>query len=120
MSGLFGGKSREERELEIQQALLRQHEAANPYDGLVTKSLEQLARWAFPDSQVERSGAAAWKLWHTTDHGEKFVDVTVTLDFDGDQAECFECETELNSETTDDLTRESLNDALRWTVCQRM
>ena len=120
MSGLFGGKTREERDLEKQQAQIHQQQAAGPYDGLVTKSLEQLARWAFPDSQVERSGPAEWKLWHPADNGEKYVDVTVTLAFHGDRPECFECETELNSETTDDLTREALNDALRWTVCQRM
>jgi len=120
MSGLFGGKSHEDRELEKQQAQLRRQEAADPFDPLVKKSLEQLARWAFPDSQVERSGAAEWKLWHPADNGEKYIDVTVTIEINGDRAECFECETEMNSESTDDLTRESLTDALRWVVCRRV
>ncbi len=120
MSVLFGGKSHEERELEKQEAQFRQRGTADPYDGLVKKSLEQLTRWAFQDSQVERSGAAEWKLWHTADNGEKYIDVTVTLEVNGGHAKCFECETEMNSESTDDLARESLNAALRWIVCHRV
>ena len=116
MSGLFGGKSREEREAEKQELEHLQREAADKYDATVTKSLEQLTRWAFPDSQVQRSGAAEWELWHTTDNGEKYVDVTVTLEFNDDKPDYFDCETQTNSEITNGLTRERLNDALRWAI----
>ncbi len=116
MSGLFGGKSREEREAEKQELEHLQREAADKYDAMVVKSLEQLTRWAFPDSQVQRSGATAWELWHAVDNGEKHVDVTVTLEFDGDEPECFTC-ISVAEHTTDDLARENLNDILRMAVC---
>lgn len=116
MSGLFSRKSREEQEAEKQQAQSRQQGAADRYDALVTKSLEQLTRWAFPDSQVERSSVAEWKLWHTTDDSQQYVDVTVTLEFDNDAPQYFNCDTKTNSESTDGLSHEALNDALRWVI----
>jgi len=121
MSGLFGGKSREERETEKQQKqaqLQRQQaEVANQYNGMVTKALEQLTRWAFPDSQVERHGVGAWQLWHTADNGEKYVDVAVTLQFDEDQPTFFLCDGASCFARTEQLTREELNDALRRSIC---
>ena len=121
MSGLFGGKSREEREAEKQQKqaqLQRQQaEVANQYNGMVTKALEQLTRWAFPDSQVERHGVGAWQLWHTADNGEKYVDVAVTLKFDEDRPTLFLCDGSLCFATAEQLTREDLNDALRRCIC---
>ena len=120
MSSLFGGKSREEREAEKQQKqaqLQRQRaEAAEQYDGMVTKALERLTRWAFPDSQVERQGVGTWQLWHTTDDGGKHVDVAVTLQFDEDQPTSFLCSESLHPETAE-LTREDLDDALRMCIC---
>jgi len=121
MSGLFGGKSREEREAEKQQkqAQLQRQQAkvADQYDGMVTKALEQLTRWAFPDSQVERQGVGVWQLWHTADNGEKYVDVAVTLEFDEDQPTCFLCGESLYLAKAESLTREDLNDALRRCIC---
>jgi len=120
MSSLFGGKSREERETERQQKqaqLQRQQaEAAKQYDGMVTKALEQLTRWAFPDSQVERQDIGKWQLWHTTNDGKKYVDVAVTLEFDEDQPASFFCDESLHSESAE-LTREDLDDALRMCIC---
>ena len=121
MSGLFGGKSREERETEKQQKqaqLQRQQaEVANQYDGMVTKALEQLTRWAFPDSQVERHGVGMWQLWHTADNGEKYVDVAVTLEFDEDRPTTFLCDGSLSFAIAEQFTREDLNDALRRCIC---
>jgi hypothetical protein len=120
MSSLFGGKSREERETERQQKQAQlqhqQAEAAKQYDGMVTKALERLTRWAFPDSQVERLGVGKWQLWHTTDDGKKYVDVAVTLEFDEDQPTSFLCDESLHMESAE-LTREDLDDALRMCIC---
>ena len=120
MSSLFGGKSREERETERQQKqaqLQRQQaEAAKQYDGMVTKALEQLTRWAFPDSQVECQGVGKWQLWHTTNDGKKYVDVAVTLEFDEGRPASFLCDESLHSESAE-LTRENLDDALRMCIC---
>ena len=113
MSGLFGGERREEREAERQQA-----EAANQYDRMVTQALERLTRWAFPDSQVERRPDVKWQLWHTTDDGEKFVDVAVELYFEKGRLKVFICDGPLQI-TTAELTREALDDALRECICSR-
>ena len=118
MSSLFGGKSREDREAEQQQQQQRQQSLARQFEPLVTRALEQLTRWAFPDSQVEYNGAAAWSLWHNADDGQKYVDVTVTVEFNGDTPEYFECQTQNHSDNTDSLTREDLNDTLRWVICR--
>ena len=120
MSGLFGGKSREEREAERQQKQMQsqhqQAEAANQYDEMVTKALERLTRWAFPDSQVERQGVGMWQLWHTADDGKKYVDVTVELYFDKDRLESFFCDGSISSQMAE-LTREALDEALRRSIC---
>ena len=120
MSGLFRGKSREEREVEKQQkqAQLRrqQEQAAEQYDGMVTQALERLTRWAFPDSQVERQGAGTWQLWHTTDDGKKYVDVAVTLEFHEGRPTSFLCNESLHPEEAE-LTREDLDEALRRCIC---
>ena len=120
MSGLFGGKSREEREAERQekQAQLQhqQADAANQYDEMVTQALERLTRWAFPDSQIERQGVGTWQLWHTTDDGKKYVDVTVKLHFDKGRPESFSCEGSISDQDAE-LTREDLDDALRRSIC---
>ena len=119
MSGLFGSKSREEREGEKQQEQTQlkyqQAEATNQYDGMVTKALERLTRWAFPDSQVERQGIGRWQLWHTTDDGKKYVDVAVELQLDKGRPESFSCDAASSHIT--ELTREALDDALRLSIC---
>lgn len=120
MSGLFGGTSREEREAGKQQKQAQskhqQAEAAQQYDGMVTKALERLTRWAFPDSQIESQGVGKWQLWHTTDDGKKHVDVAVTLEFDDDRPKSFLCDESLHMESAE-LTREDLDDALRMCIC---
>ena len=120
MSGLFGGKTREEREAERQQKqtqLQRQQaQAAEQYDGMVTQALERLTRWAFPDSQVERQGVVTWQLWHTTDDGKRHVDVAVTLNFHEGQPTSFLCSESLHPEDAE-LNREDLDDALRMCIC---
>jgi len=121
MVSLFGGKSREERETERQQKQAhlqhRQADAAKQYDDMVTKALERLTRWAFPDSQVELQGVGKWQLWHMTDDGKKDIDVAVTLEFDGDQPTSFLCDESLHMESSEGLTREDLDDALRICIC---
>jgi hypothetical protein len=120
VNGLFGGKSREQRQTERQQKqaqLQRQQaEAAKHFDEMVTKALERLTRWAFPDSQIERHGDGMWQLWHTADDGKKYVDVAVTLEFDEDQPTSFLCDQSLHLESAE-LTREDLDDALRMCIC---
>ena len=120
MSGLFGGKSREEREAEKQQKQMQsqhqQAEAANQYDEMVTKALERLIRWAFPDSRVGRQGVGMWQLWHTTDDGKKYVDVAVTLEFHEGRPTSFLCTESLHPEEAE-LNREDLDDALRMCIC---
>jgi len=120
MSSLFGGKSREEREAERQQEQAQlqhqQAEAAKQYDGMVTKALERLTRWAFPDSQVERPAVGSWQLWHMTDDGKKYVDVLVELQFDKGQPTSFFCSESLRYEFAE-LTREDLDGTLRMCIC---
>jgi hypothetical protein len=123
MSSLLGGKSREERKAEKQQRQAelqyQRTEVAEQYDEMVTKALERLTRWAFPDSQVERHGVGEWQLWHTTDDGEKYVDVTVELQFDDDQPKSFLCDGPFAVEIAK-LTREDLDDYLRLCICHRV
>jgi hypothetical protein len=111
MGGLFGGKSRE-----VQGTQMAQGAAANQYDGMVTKALERLTRWAFPDSQVERVNSVTWQLWHTRENGEKYIDVLVELLFKKDQPHMFMCSKTLHPETAG-LNREDLDEALRRAIC---
>jgi hypothetical protein len=116
MSSLLGGQGRETHKADRQAA-------AQQYEAMVTQALERLGRWAFPDSQVERSAATEWQLWHTSDDGYKYIDVTVSLEFDGDQPDNFECRHYYNAFTSRTsiypapLNREALNDALRSCIC---
>ncbi len=120
MAGLFGGRDRDEQKMEKQQQQAQQKSDqtyyANQYDGMVTKALLRLTRWAFPDSQVERTDAVTWKLWHTTDDGEKYIDVAVELQFKKGRPESFMCSESLQPEVAE-LTREDLDDALRMCIC---
>jgi hypothetical protein len=112
MGGLFGGKNSAGREAEKQQ----ETQAAAQYDEMVSKALQRLTRWAFPDSQVERQGATKWQLWHTTDSGKKYIDVSVELKFDKGKPKSFICSDSLQPEVAR-LTREDLDDALRMSIC---
>ena len=104
-------KQQKQAQLQSQQA-----EVANQYDGMVTKALERLTRWAFPDSQVERQGVGKWQLWHTTDDGGKYVDVAVTLQFDKARPTSFVCDESLCGAAAE-LSREDLDEALRRCIC---
>jgi hypothetical protein len=64
-------------------------EFTNQYNEMVTKALERLTRWAFPDSQVERKDQVNWLLWHTTENNKKYVDVSVELRMKHGKAESF-------------------------------
>jgi hypothetical protein len=120
VSSLFGSKNRGAREAERQeeqaQQLRRQAKTANQYDEMVTKALERLTRWAFPDSQVERPKAGEWQLWHTAEGGTRYVDVAVTLQFRGDRPVSFLCHESLYMADAE-LTREDLDEALRRCIC---
>jgi len=119
--GIFGGKHHEEREAEKQREQVelqrKQAAAADQYDEMVTRALERLTRWAFPDSAVERPQFDKWQLWHTTDKGKKYVDVAVHLEFDEDKPESFTCDQSLYIAGSEDLTREALDEALRQSIC---
>ena len=115
---LFGGKNREEKEIEESRQRLVREAAANGYDDLVTKCLEELTRWAFPGSEIRRVNFDKWELWHLTDNGEPHIDVSVILMFLEDKPDSFECATPDNIEDAD-LTREGLRDGLRWAVCHQ-
>ena len=52
---------------------------SNQYNEMVTKALERLTRWAFPDSQVERVDQVKWQLWHNNENNQKYIDVSVEL-----------------------------------------
>ena len=119
MSGFFGGKHKKEpgvdRSLNKAHSQHLQIKAADQYDDMVTKALERLTRWAFPDSQVERQGTR-WHLWHLTESGKKYIDVAVELQFDDDQPESFICSESLYYADAE-LTREDLDNALRRSIC---
>jgi hypothetical protein len=125
MSGLFGGKSREEREAEKMQAQARleqaRHKAVDQYGAMVVTALERLTRWAFPDSRVEENGDGEWQLWHTNADGEKHIDVVVQLEFDEDDSylNCIHTwQDESNEyECMPPLTIEALDHALRCCIC---
>ncbi len=83
---------------------------------MVTRSLERLTRWTYPDSQPERESVCQWQLWHNTDEGKKYADVTVSLELTKDLPASFLGESSINC-TSAKLTREDLEDALRMCIC---
>ena len=89
---------------------------SNHYDEMVTKALERLTRWAFPDSQVERVGPVKWQLWHNTENNQKYIDVSVELQIKHGKPSQF-----FISDAADPrlagLSREQLDDALRIAIC---
>lgn len=85
------------------------------YDVMVSKALDRLTKWAFPDSQVERKDQANWQLWHTTDEGKKSIDVSVELQMKHGKPGSFLISSV--QPQTAELTREDLDDALRIAIC---
>lgn len=112
MDGLTGNQQGKEKKQQQQmQKQAQQAQMADQYDEMVTKALERLTHWAFPDSQVERLEATLWQLWHTTERGQKYIDVKVTLTFLMDNPQQFKCEGPIKFSC--DLNREALDTALR-------
>ncbi len=83
---------------------------------MVTKALERLTRWAFPDSQVDRKNELTWQLWHLTETNEICVDVQVELNIKKGVPSSF-----LISQTAQPeiarLNREDLDEQLRIAIC---
>ncbi len=119
MGGLWGGRDDRDQAMKKQtkqaESLHRQEDFVRQYDEMVTAALTRLTRWAFPGSQVECQGAT-WQLWHTTEAGKRYVDVSVTLQFQKDRPGSFLCSDSLQPEIAK-LTREDLDDALRMAIC---
>ena len=83
---------------------------------MVSKALERLTKWAFPDSRVERKGQVIWQLEHTTDAGEKYIDVSVELRMKHGKPGSFLIGDSVRPQDAE-LTREDLDDALRIAIC---
>lgn len=93
-----------------------QPESIEKYHEMVTKALDRLTRWAFPDSQIERKNDLTWQLWHVTDEGKEYVDVEVELRLKKDKPVSFLISQTLQPQVSD-LSREDLDDALRIAIC---
>ncbi len=89
---------------------------SNQYNEMVTKALERLTRWAFPDSQVERKDQVTWQLWHTTENNKKYIDVSVELQIKHGKPRSFLICDSIQPQTAE-LSREDLDDALRIAIC---
>lgn len=93
-----------------------QLELSNQYNEMVTKALERLTRWAFPDSQIERKDQVTWQLWHTTENNKKYIDVSVELQIKHGKPRSFLIADSIQPQTAA-LSREDLDDALRIAIC---
>jgi hypothetical protein len=93
-----------------------QHIELEKYDEMVSNALNRLTKWAFPDSRVERKDRLVWQLWHTTDDGKKYIDVSVELQVKHAKAVQFYIGDSIQGQTAE-LTREDLDDALRIAIC---
>jgi hypothetical protein len=93
-----------------------QLELSNQYNEMVTKALERLTRWAFPDSQIERKDQVTWQLWHTAETNKKYIDVSVELQIKHGKSSSFLIADSIQPQTAE-LTREDLDDALRIAIC---
>ena len=94
----------------------QQEEYTNQYNEMVTKALERLTRWAFPDSQVERKDQVTWQLWHTAENKKKYIDVSVELQIKHGKPESFLIGDSIQPQIAE-LSREDLDDALRIAIC---
>jgi hypothetical protein len=96
--------------------MANQQDDLEKYDEMVSKALDRLTKWAFPDSQVERKERAIWQLWHTTNDGKKYIDVSVELQMKHEKPGSFLISDSVQPQTAE-LTREDLDDALRIAIC---
>jgi len=94
----------------------QQEEYTNQYNEMVTKALERLTRWAFPDSQVERKDQVTWQLWHTAENKKKYIDVSVELQIKHGKPKSFLIGDSIQPQIAE-LSREDLDDALRIAIC---
>ncbi len=88
------------------------------YHDMVTKALERLTHWAFPDSQFERKNETTWQLWHLTENNELYIDVQVELNLKKGIPSSFLISQAAQPEVAR-LTREDLNEELRVAICSR-
>ena len=86
------------------------------YNGMVSRALQRLTRWAFPDSQVEHKDQVNWLLWHTTENNKKYIDVSVELQMKHGKPASFLISNSVQPRVAR-LTREDLDDALRIAIC---
>jgi hypothetical protein len=96
--------------------MTNQSDELEKYNEMVSRALQRLTRWAFPDSQVERKDQVNWLLWHTTENNKKYVDVSVGLQMKHGKPLSFLIVDSVQPQTAE-LTREDLDDALRIAIC---
>jgi hypothetical protein len=89
---------------------------SNQYNEMVTKALERLIRWAYPDSQVERKDPVKWQLWHNNVNNQKYIDVSVEIQIKHGKPSQFFISDAANPRLAG-LSREQLDDALRIAIC---
>ena len=89
---------------------------SDKYNEMVTKALERLIRWAFPDSQIERVDQVKWQLWHNNENSQKYIDVSVELQIKHGKPSQFFVSDAANPRLGG-LSREQLDDALRIAIC---
>ena len=86
------------------------------FNEMVSRALQRLTRWAFPDSQVERKDQVSWLVWHTTENNKKYIDVSVELQIKNGKPASFLISNSVQPRVAR-LTREDLDDALRIAIC---
>ena len=90
---------------------------------MVIETLEQLTRWAFPHSQASAVDGAKWQLWHTTQSGERIVDLEVSFLDNGKKIVGWSCTgpsaiVGSKDVMTMTLTYEALNEAVIRCACK--
>ncbi len=96
--------------------MTEQVQSIEKYHEMVTKALERLTRWAFPDSQIERKDERTWQLWHLTEANELCIDVQVELNLKKGVPSSFLISQAAQPEIAR-LTREDLDEELRVAIC---
>ena len=66
-------------------------QAIAKYGDMITSSLERQSKTAFPDSSIESTERGEWSLSHTTENGERVIDLAVRLADNGRRIIGFDC-----------------------------
>src|SRR5512138_3630097 len=98
--------------------MAEQVQSIEKYHEMVTKALERLTHWAFPDSQIERKNELTWQLWHLTEANELDIDVQVELKLKKGIPDYFLISNAVQPEVAA-LRREDLDKELRLAICSR-